>query len=162
MSLGGKVMKLPVRALVGALVVAVTVAACGSSGGKTTSGASSTTAASKAPTGEPIVIASTTSDTGGPPPIFTQTGGSLAFITFTVIGLPANGAGTKNHYVTRGVSNGFSETQTISCTDVSASSNTTASWLRLPISIPTKCTGPSPRLSSGPARAVLGTRPESP
>ena len=45
-------------------------------------------------TNTPGQIIITTSDTGGPPPIFSNTGGSLALITFNVIGLPSSAAGT--------------------------------------------------------------------
>ncbi len=44
-------------------------------------------------TANPGQIIITTSQAGGPPPIFSTTGGSLANITFTVIGLPSNSNG---------------------------------------------------------------------
>ena len=45
-------------------------------------------------TNTPGQIVITTSDTGGATPIYTSVGGSLAFITFNVIGLPTSAAGT--------------------------------------------------------------------
>jgi hypothetical protein len=49
-------------------------------------------------------------------------------------GATANGDGTTSHYVTRpGLSSGFNETQSISCTDVASSANTASTTVSISV-----------------------------